>query len=53
MRDYLISEDLYKMLLSAIGSSDAKSTAHGVQLHQCFIALNQLKPVEAAEAKAE
>jgi hypothetical protein len=51
MRDYLISEDLYKMLLSAVGSADAKSTAHGVHLHQSYIALSNLKPIEAKEAE--
>ena len=35
-----------------VGGADSKSTAHGVQLHQSYIQLSQLKPVEAEEAKA-
>lgn len=52
MRDYLINENLYNMLLAAIGGSDAKDTLHGVQLHQSYIQLQQLKPVESEEVKA-
>ena len=52
MRDYLINENLYNMLMAAVGGADSKSTAHGVQLHQSYIQLSQLKPVEAEEAKA-
>lgn len=52
MRDYLINENLYNMLVAAIGSAEAKNTLHGVQLHQAYISLQQLKPVEAKEVKA-
>jgi hypothetical protein len=53
MRDeYLISANLYNMLLAAIGGSDAKDTLHGVQLHQSYIQLQQLKPVGLEEDKA-
>jgi len=51
MREYLISENLYNMIMNAIGKAEAKNTEHGVHLHQAFIQLTQLKPVETQEAK--
>jgi len=51
MREYLISENLYNMIMNAIGNADAKNTEHGVHLHQAYIQLTQLKPVETQEAK--
>lgn len=51
MREYLIDENLYNMLIAAIGAAEPKNTLHGVQLHNAYIKLSQMKPVATEEAK--
>jgi hypothetical protein len=49
MREFLIDENLYNMLVNAIGNANANNTVHGIQLRESYVQLSKLQPVENKE----